>query len=284
MTMPASWRDDGSQTEIPLLGGDVTEGVVRVGDTVRRPLNANSPFVHALLRHLEAVGFTGAPRYLGIDTAGREVLSFIEGEVAGRPRPPWIGDEDRMVSVARLIRAYDDAAATFVPPEGIEPVALLEEIPGLPPAPRYEPELVCHLDITPENVVFRDAKAVALIDFDLVQPATRADETSNLMLWWGPLFDPRDVEPLLRDLDVPRRCRMLADAYGMSDADRARVIEVTIMRTRRSWYVMKQLAERDGGGWLRMWDEGVGDVIKRREAWLAQNAAALQAALTAPGA
>jgi hypothetical protein len=284
MTTAATWPDDGSQSEIPLLGGDVTEGVVRVGDTVRRPLNANSPFVHALLRHLEAVGFTGAPRFLGIDTAGREVLSFIEGEVAGRPRPPWIADEDRMVSVARLIRAYDDAAATFVPPEGIEPVALLEEVPGLPPAPRHEPELVCHLDITPENVVFRDAKAVALIDFDLVQPATRADETANLMLWWGPLFDPRDVEPLLRDLDVPRRCRMLADAYGMSGADRARVIEVTIMRTRRSWYLMKQLAERDGGGWLRMWDEGVGDVIKRREAWLGQNAAALQAALTAPGA
>jgi Phosphotransferase enzyme family len=282
MTMPASWRDDGSQTEIPLLGGDVTVGVVRVGDTVRRPLNANSPFVHALLRHLEAVGFTGAPRFLGIDTAGREVLSFIEGEVAGRPPPPWIADEDRMVSVARLIRAYDDAAATFVPPEGIEPGTLLEEIPGLPPAPRYEPELVCHLDITPENVVFRDAKAVALIDFDLVKPATRADEMFNLMLWWGPLFDQRDVEPLLRDLDVPRRCRMLADAYGMSDADRARVIEVTIMRTRRSWYVMKQLAERDGGGWRRMWDEGVGDVIKRREAWLGQNAAALEAALTAP--
>ncbi len=284
MTMSASWRDDGSQTEIPLLGGDVTEGVVRVGDTVRRPLTANSPFVHALLRHLEAVGFTGAPRFLGIDEAGREVLTFIDGEVAGRPRPPWIGDEDRMVSVARLIRAYDDAAATFVPPDGIEPITLLTEVPGLPPPPATQPELVCHLDITPENVVFRDAKAVALIDFDLVQPATRADETSNLMLWWGPLFDPQDVEPVLRDLDVPRRCRMLADAYGMSDADRARVIEVTIMRTRRSWHVMKQLAEREGGGWLRMWNDGVGDVIRRREAWLGQNAAALQAALTAPSA
>jgi Phosphotransferase enzyme family len=284
MTAAATWWDDGSQTEIPLLGGDVTEGVVRVGDTVRRPLNANSPFVHALLSHLEAVGFTGAPRFLGIDTAGREVLSFVEGEVAGRPRPPWIADEDRMVSVARLIRAYDDAAATFVSPEGITPVAMLEEGAGIPPAPPGEPELVCHLDITPENVVFRDAKAFALIDFDLARTATRADEVSNLMLWWAPLFDPQDVEPVLRDLDVPRRCRMLADAYGMSEADRARVIEVTIMRTRRSWYLMKQLAERDGGGWLRMWNEGVGDIINRREAWLGQNAAALQAALTAPGA
>jgi hypothetical protein len=284
VTTAATWPDDGSQSEIPLLGGDVTEGVVRVGDTVRRPLNPNSVLIHALLRHLEAVGFTGAPRFLGIDAAGREVLSFIEGEVAGRPRPPWIGDEDRMVSVARLVRAYDDAAATFVPPERTDPGGGSPESADIPPAPPYEPELIGHVDITPENVVFRDGKAVALIDFDLAKPATRADEMFNVMLWWAPLFDPRDVEPPLRGLNVPRRCRMLADSYGMSGTDRARVIEVAIMRTRRSWYLMKQRAERDGGGWQRMWDEGVGDVIRRREAWLGQNAAELQAVLTAAGA
>jgi len=280
MTTTATWPDDGSRREIPLLGGDVTEGVVRVGDTVRRPLNPNSVLIHALLRHLEAVGFAGAPRFLGIDAAGREVLSFIEGEVAGRPRPPWIGDEDRMVSVARLVRAYDDAAATFVPPDGVSPVGGSPESADIPPAPPYEPELIGHVDITPENVVFRNRKAFALIDFDLAKPATRADEMFNVMLWWAPLSDPRDVEPPLRELDVPRRCRMLADAYGMSGTDRARLMEVAIMRTRRSWYLMKQRAERDGGGWQRMWDDGVGDVIKRREAWLDQNAAALEAALS----
>jgi len=99
------------EAEIPLLGGDVTEGVVRVGNTVRRPLQATSPLVHALLKHLEAVGFDGAPRFLGVDDRGREILSYIPGEVAGRPRPPWIADEDRMISLARLVRAYDDAAA-----------------------------------------------------------------------------------------------------------------------------------------------------------------------------
>jgi hypothetical protein len=280
----ATWPDDGPQTEIPLLGGDVTEGIVRVGDTVRRPLNPSSPLIHALLRHLEAVGFTGAPRFLGIDAAGREVLSYISGEVAGRPRPAWIGDEDRLVSVARLVRAYDDAAATFVPPEGIDPGGGLGADADLPPAPPYEPELIGHVDITPENVVFRDAQAFALIDFDLAKPATRADEMFNVMLWWAPLADPRDVEPLLRGLNVPRRCRMLADAYGMSGTDRARVIEVAIMRTSRSWHLMRRRAERDGGGWQRMWDEGVGDVIRRREAWLDENAAELKAALTAASA
>jgi hypothetical protein len=107
--LPA-WADDGSEPEVPLLGGDVTEGLVRVGATVRRPVQANSKLVHALLRHLEDVGFTGAPRFLGIDNAGREVLTYIEGEVAGRPRPAWIADEDRLASVGRLVRAYDDAA------------------------------------------------------------------------------------------------------------------------------------------------------------------------------
>jgi hypothetical protein len=250
-----------------------------VGDTVRRPVQANSPLVHALLKHLERAGFTGAPRFLGIDTAGREVLTYIEGEVAGRPRPAWIADEDRLVSVGRLVRAYDDAAATFVVPPGAEPDPGPSGPLGIPPAPPYPPELIGHVDITPENVVFRDGRAAALIDFDLAKWATRADEMCNAMMWWAPLGDPADADPLLRDVDVPRRCRLLADAYGMSDTDRDRVIEVAIMRTRRSWHTMKHRAELLGGGWQRMWDDGVGDQIARRLTWLERNAATLRAVL-----
>jgi hypothetical protein len=242
-------------------------------------VQGNSPLVHALLKHLEDVGFAGAPRFLGIDSAGREVLTYVEGEVAGRPRPAWIADEDRLVSVGRLVRAYDDAAATFVVPPGAEPDPGLPDPPGIPPVPPYPPELIGHVDITPENVVFRDGQAVALIDFDLAKWATRADEMYSAMMWWAPLRDPADVDPLLRDVDAPRRCRLLADAYGMSQTDRDRVIEVAIMRSRRSWHLMKQRAELLGGGWQRMWDEGAGDQIKRRLAWLERNAGTLRAAL-----
>jgi hypothetical protein len=277
-----NWADEAGQAEIPLAGGDVTEGVVRVGDTVRRPVGPHSPLVHALLTHLEAVGFEGAPRFLGLDRAGREVLSFVEGEVAGRPRPPWIADEERLASVGRLVRAYDDAAASFIPPPGALPGTQPAEPSGVPPAPSYPPELIGHVDITPENVVFRDGRAYALIDFDLAKPATRADEMFNAMMWWAPLADPRDVDPLLQGVDVPRRARILADAYGLSGADRERVIEVAVVRSRRSWHLMKDRAETLGGGWQRMWDEGVGDVIKRRGAWLDQHSPALRAALTAP--
>jgi hypothetical protein len=277
-----NWADEVGQAEIPLAGGDVTEGVVRVGDTVRRPVGPHSPLVHALLAHLESIGFEGAPRLLGIDGAGREVLSYIDGEVAGRPRPAWIADEARLASVGRLVRAYDDAAASFLPPPGALPAEPPAEPPGIPPAPAYPPELIGHVDITPENVVFRDGRAFALIDFDLAKPATRADEMFNAMMWWAPLADPRDVDPLLRDVDVPRRARLLADAYDLSGADRERIVEVAVIRTRRSWHLMKLRAETHGGGWQRMWDEGVGDVIRRRGAWLDRHGPALTAALTAP--
>jgi hypothetical protein len=269
---------DGPLTEVPLAGGDVTEGVVRVGDTVRRPVGGNAPLVHALLAGLAARGFAGAPRFLGVDAAGREVLTYLPGEVAGRPRPAWLADEDRLVSVGRLLRAYDDATVGLDLPPAALPFATDEE---LPPAPTYPPEVVGHLDITPDNVVFRDGVAAALIDFDLARPAARVDELYNAMLWWAPLGDPADADPVLRGVDVPRRCRLLADAYGMSDVDRGRLREVAVLRTRRTWYSMRRAAAELGGGWARMWDEGIGDVIRRREAWLEQAGPAIEAALTA---
>src|SRR5262249_49783642 len=42
-------------------------------DTVRRPAGPWTPAVHALLTHLHAAGFHGAPRPLGIDEHGREI-------------------------------------------------------------------------------------------------------------------------------------------------------------------------------------------------------------------
>lgn len=272
-----TWTDDADEPEVALPGGDVTEGVVRVGPTVRRPVGAHSPLVHALLRHLEAVGFPGAPRFLGIDPAGREVLTYVEGEVAGRPRPDWIADEDRLVSVARLVRGYDDAAITF----GLRPDLVVEpdQPAGLPPGPSEPPEFIGHQDITPENVVFRDGEAVALIDFDLARPTTRVMEMVNVMLWWGPFGAEEDLDPRLHGLDVPRRCRLIADTYQLSDDGRERLVEVAVLQNRRAWHLMKHRAETLGGGWRRMWDEGVGEIIQRRQDWLEQHAAVLTTAL-----
>jgi len=74
-----------AECKSPLDGGQQSSGVVRVGDTVRRPLHRNSEFVHALLRHLGAVGFDGVPRLLGIDDRGREILTYVDGHVFDGP-------------------------------------------------------------------------------------------------------------------------------------------------------------------------------------------------------
>jgi Ser/Thr protein kinase RdoA (MazF antagonist) len=252
---------------------------VRVADTVRRPLGPHSPLVHAVLAHLQTVGFDGAPRFLGLDAQGREVLTFIEGEVAGRPHPAWLADDARLVSVARLLRAYDDAMAGFAPPAHLlEPVAP-PELPGIPPEPDAAPELIGHLDITPENVVFRGGEAVALIDFDLVRPATRVDEVVNLCLHWAPLAPERDRSGALRRADAVVRTRLAADAYGLDDAARARLVATAIRRTERSWHLMRHRAQTLGGGWARMWEDGVGERIQRRLAWLEAEGERISAAL-----
>ena len=105
--------------EQPFEDGNIT-AVVRVGDTVRRATGSWTPAVHALLRHLEARGFDGAPRALGFDDAGREVLS----DIAGRTAPAsldGIRSDDVLAATARLVRRYHDAVADFVEVTGDDP-------------------------------------------------------------------------------------------------------------------------------------------------------------------
>jgi hypothetical protein len=71
------------EPEIPLVAGSESRVRVRVGQTVRRTGNSWSPAVLDLLRHLEGAGSAGAPRALGFDELGREILTYIDGE-AGR--------------------------------------------------------------------------------------------------------------------------------------------------------------------------------------------------------
>ena len=258
--------------EVPLLGGDVTEGLVRIGDTVRRPRSGVSGAVEQVLRHLEGVGFDGAPRYLGVDRQGRDVLSYIDGEVAGRPWPAWVADEDRLTSLARLLRRYHDAVEPLGVPDRVRAIPMPTP-DGLPERVAGEHVLVGHRDITPENVVFRGGRAAALIDFDLLGGTTRVEELTNLLLWWGPWMPPADRAPAMRDADPASRARLALDAYGLDD--RSALVPVSVNLAERTWHLMRWRAEHLGGGWARMWDEGVGDRILRRRVWLVRHAGAL---------
>src|SRR5258708_19863080 len=93
-----------SSDEMCLSGGRITSGVVRVGNTVRRPRKHASSIVRSLLRHLEMKGFSALPRYLGTDEQGREMFTYIPGSVG-----KWQFHSDETIRLAgRLFRPFHE--------------------------------------------------------------------------------------------------------------------------------------------------------------------------------
>ncbi len=182
--------------------------VIRVGATVRR---ANSgPAVHALLAHLERVGFPYSPRLLGVDAEGREVLSYLDG-VSGREGWARIIPEEGLRAFAQLLRAYHEAVAGYLSP-------VYEW--ALEPRPQRVGEVICHGDFGPWNVVWRDQQPVGLIDFEFARPAPPVTDVAYALEHSVPF---RDDEECLRWLGYPaapdRRARLesFANAYGLSE-------------------------------------------------------------------
>jgi aminoglycoside phosphotransferase (APT) family kinase protein len=207
--------------EIELTGGRVTGGVVRSADTVRRPIGPWTPTVHAYLRHLEERGFAGAPRVLGLDEQGREVLTFVEGVVPSASSwsrghairlPTGALTDEALTEVARMIRSLHDASAGFVP---VEPVWREHAYPLLPG------EIVCHGDLGPHNTVYRDGTPVAFIDWDGARPNEALLELGQAAWWHVPLADDTYCREMGFEAppDRGRRLRLFADAYGIGNTE-----------------------------------------------------------------
>jgi hypothetical protein len=210
--------------EQPLAGGNFS-AVVRVGDTVRRETGPWTPAVHALLRHLEAVGFEGAPRVLGSDEQEREILTFVEGDVPHEwPMPAYVWTDETAFAVGTMTRRYHDACAGFLPPpdahwrKGVDG-------PGVA-------DIVCHHDIAPWNMVFRDGRPHALIDWDFAGPGTRLWDLAYAAWRFAPLYAPwRTQEVGSTPGDEGRRIRLLCDGYGL--ADRSSLLDTIVARMHR---------------------------------------------------
>ena len=141
-----------------LQGGVGNAGaVVRVGPHVLRPTNPHSPTIHALLRHIHAVGFDAAPEVVAIEADGRERLVFIVGDVPVPPFPAWSQTDAVLASTASLLRRFHDATVGFAAPPG---ATWSDEMRDPNPVGDV---VICHNDVCPENVVYRDGVAVALV-------------------------------------------------------------------------------------------------------------------------
>ena len=197
------------EKEIPLSGGNIT-GVVRIGLTVRRSIGPWSAAVHGLLQYLETQGFEGAPRFLGFDQQGREILSFIEGEIGTYPLQSYMWSDENVREVALFLRRYHDATVGYHAPHGD---TWQFEFPD-----HRQHEVICHNDVAPYNMVYRDRKPQALIDWDTAGPGPRIWDIAYAVYRFIPLSYAQDMQELgLTDLTTQARClRLFSQVYGLT--------------------------------------------------------------------
>ena len=217
--------------EIQLGGGAMTDEVVRIGDTVRRPSGHATQLMRDILLHLERAGFDAAPRWLGFDERGRDVLTWIDGETftdRGQMHP-YIGDpparvrftEEQVAAVMRLLRRYHDT---------------------------FGGDVICHGDFGPWNIVWRHGLPFAAIDFDNVYRGDAADDVAyalRMFVSYG--FVAVEAR------ELARRTRAALEAYGANfdvPAILEREYDLAEARCRRNgWY--RQLAKLPTErGWL----------------------------------
>ncbi|MFF3172535.1 phosphotransferase [Streptomyces sp. NPDC057900] len=240
--------------ESPLPGGFVN-AVVRVGDTVRRP--ASAEFVVDLLTMLEAAGWSGAPRHLGRDDEGREVLGYLDGHVAWEPdQPPAVSSDESLVAVARLVREFHDLTAGTM-------------LAG-------DQEVVCHNDLSPKNTVYRLSggllRPAAFIDWDLAAPGARVHDVAHVC--WQYL----GLGPSVTDVQqAARRMRLIADSYAL--ADRQPLVSTVLWWQDRCRRGIEAQADAGDAAMIRLRDTGAVRHVQAAFQWVSDHRGTLERAL-----
>ncbi|MEU9456254.1 phosphotransferase [Streptomyces sp. NPDC048277] len=239
------------------LPGGFVNAVVRVGETVRRPASARTKFVGDLLGLFEAGGWSGAPRYLGVDDEGREVLSYLEGHVAWeRRQPAAVSSDESLVRVARLVREFHDLTAGTM-------------LAG-------DQEVVCHNDLAPRNTVYLlsggGLRPAAFIDWDLAAPGARIHDIAHVC--WQYL----GLGPAVTDVgEAVRRMRLVVDSYGL--VDRRPLVSTILWWQERCWRGIEAQADAGDAAMARLRDTGVVRQVQMAYRWVCDHRGALERSL-----
>jgi hypothetical protein len=255
------------------LPGGYLNGAVRIGNTVRRTAGPWTPNVHALLDHLRQAGFNYAPKPLGIDDQGREVLEYVAGDTIGDayPWPDWVWSESLLAEVGTAVAELHAAAADFRVPE----TATWQFASGAP----ADGEILSHFDLAPYNVVVRDGRLAAFIDWDLARPLRAWDEVAFVAWEWVPLWHPESARGLgwTSPPDLKRRLDILLEHYGAVHRTGFidRVIESVDLRAEE----ITRHANEGVTGYVRLVAEGQVANIVRTSEYLRANRDQLRATL-----
>lgn len=228
------------------LSGGINR-VVRIGATIRRPVGPWSAAVHELLGHLENAGFTGAPRFLGLDEEGREILSALPGHTPWPPNAELV-DIRLLQSTSTLLRRYHDVVA------GWSPTGMAWQ---RPPLDIGEPEVICHNDTAPWNVICDNGIATALVDWDTAAPGPQMWDLAYLAYTFAPLADARNKEWMGWPPETPTTGRLvsIATAYGCDKPRWEKLLDTLAPRVRAAYETMRVWAAEDRPGWRAQWEQ-----------------------------
>lgn len=247
--------------EHELTGGNTAGSVVRVGNTVRKPWTDNTPVVHSYLAALRS-RHVDAPRLLGRDEDGRQIVEFVEGTIALSQRPL---DIDALRRVGRMIRRIHDASESIpIPdPDGWKL-----------PLPADNPNLMCHNDLAPWNLVTGDRWV--FIDWDGAGPSTRLWDLAYAAQAFGVLNQGAPVE------SAASRLRAFVDGYGADTLLREALPAAIVKRTAAMFELLRTSNETGLQPWADMYTSGHGEFWHTASDYVAKNETAWERALSRP--
>lgn len=246
-----------------LLDTNPNRPIERIGNTVHRPTHHWTPAVHDLLNYLQSVGFKYSPKVLGFDDAGREILSYIDGQSGGDGWANVITD-DGLRKFAKLLRTYHDAIAGYTPSANAEWAC----VTGAP----KNGQIMCHGDFGPWNIVWKDSEPVGIVDWDLVVPAEPRFDMLYALEYSAPFRDDETTIKWHHFPEVPnrkQRIEVFAEAYGLTDLGDV-VTDVAAMQRKVAGFE-RQLAERGLQPQAEWVANGDLEVVEQRAKWTEAN-------------
>ncbi|MGW3042415.1 phosphotransferase [Kitasatospora sp. NPDC001159] len=244
--------------------GSVTT-VRRIGETIRRPVGEWTPAVHALLTHLETVGFTRAPRVLGIDGT-EEALSLVHGEPAFSPWPSALRSTTGISELGQWLRDYHDAVQDFRPPCDARWQDQQDEWrPGM---------IIRHGDLGPWNSIWNGNRLAGFIDWDFAAPGHALDDLAQLA-WYAVPLRPAEQQrraPITGAHTLRSRLNALCTAY---DAQPAAVLDALDAVQSREAERIERLGRQGQQPWAMFLARGDAAEMTAEQSWLRSERAAL---------